>query len=256
MDDYLSKPIRPEELARPCAAVRGGRRPGLPPGYPAFAPSASAAQPVVGGGVLDRVRERWVGCGPAAARPPPGHDWRRLRGSWPSSSTRSWLTLRASWQRCARAAEAEAVADLVRPAHSLKTNAANMGADGCQRCAGASSLPPEAEPSSTPRPGWRLPRPSSRLSGWPPRVPGEHRERRRPGAHRRRRAPQPDDPAPGAREPGSELSTRPTTAGSPSRRLAAGPIDLVLLDLVMPELDGYATLAAIKADRRPSATCR
>jgi two-component system cell cycle response regulator len=31
-------------------------------------------------------------------------------------------------------------------------------------------------------------------------------------------------------------------------RLAAGPIDLVLLDLVMPELDGYATLAAIKAD--------
>ena len=31
-------------------------------------------------------------------------------------------------------------------------------------------------------------------------------------------------------------------------RLAAGPIDLVLLDLVMPELDGYATLEAIKAD--------
>ena len=31
-------------------------------------------------------------------------------------------------------------------------------------------------------------------------------------------------------------------------RLAAGPVDLVLLDLVMPELDGYATLAAIKAD--------
>jgi two-component system, cell cycle response regulator len=33
-------------------------------------------------------------------------------------------------------------------------------------------------------------------------------------------------------------------------RLAAGPIDLVLLDLVMPELDGYATLEAIKADPR------
>ena len=31
-------------------------------------------------------------------------------------------------------------------------------------------------------------------------------------------------------------------------RLAAGQLDLVLLDLVMPELDGYATLAAIKAD--------
>jgi len=30
-------------------------------------------------------------------------------------------------------------------------------------------------------------------------------------------------------------------------RLAAGPADLVLLDLVMPELDGYATLEAIKA---------
>ncbi len=33
-------------------------------------------------------------------------------------------------------------------------------------------------------------------------------------------------------------------------RLAAGPIDLVLLDLIMPELDGYATLEAIKADPR------
>ena len=31
-------------------------------------------------------------------------------------------------------------------------------------------------------------------------------------------------------------------------RLAGDPIDLVLLDLVMPELDGYATLEAIKAD--------
>ncbi len=33
-------------------------------------------------------------------------------------------------------------------------------------------------------------------------------------------------------------------------RLAAGPIDLVLLDLVMPELDGYAALETIKADPR------
>ena len=31
--------------------------------------------------------------------------------------------------------------------------------------------------------------------------------------------------------------------------LAREPIDVVLLDIVMPELDGYATLAAIKADR-------
>jgi DNA-binding response OmpR family regulator len=31
--------------------------------------------------------------------------------------------------------------------------------------------------------------------------------------------------------------------------LAAEPIDVVLLDLVMPELDGYQTLAAIKADK-------
>ena len=33
--------------------------------------------------------------------------------------------------------------------------------------------------------------------------------------------------------------------------LAAGtPVDLVLLDLVMPELDGFATLATMKADPR------
>ena len=31
-------------------------------------------------------------------------------------------------------------------------------------------------------------------------------------------------------------------------RLAEGPIDVVLLDIVMPVMDGYATLAAIKAD--------
>jgi CheY-like chemotaxis protein len=31
-------------------------------------------------------------------------------------------------------------------------------------------------------------------------------------------------------------------------RLRSGPVDVVLLDLVMPELDGYQTLAAIKAD--------
>ena len=31
-------------------------------------------------------------------------------------------------------------------------------------------------------------------------------------------------------------------------RLAEGPIDVVLLDIVMPEMDGYATLQAIKAD--------
>ena len=31
-------------------------------------------------------------------------------------------------------------------------------------------------------------------------------------------------------------------------RLADGPVDVVLLDLVMPGMDGYATLAAIKAD--------
>lgn len=31
-------------------------------------------------------------------------------------------------------------------------------------------------------------------------------------------------------------------------RLASEPVDVVLLDIVMPELDGYATLAAIKAD--------
>ncbi len=33
-------------------------------------------------------------------------------------------------------------------------------------------------------------------------------------------------------------------------KLAAEPIDLVLLDLIMPELDGYATLEAVKADPR------
>ena len=31
-------------------------------------------------------------------------------------------------------------------------------------------------------------------------------------------------------------------------RLAAEPVDVVLLDIVMPEMDGYATLAAIKSD--------
>ncbi len=31
-------------------------------------------------------------------------------------------------------------------------------------------------------------------------------------------------------------------------RLAEGPIDVVLLDIVMPVMDGYATLEAIKAD--------
>ena len=36
---------------------------------------------------------------------------------------------------------------------------------------------------------------------------------------------------------------------------AEGPagIDLVLLDVVMPELDGYETLAAMKADESPRA---
>ena len=36
--------------------------------------------------------------------------------------------------------------------------------------------------------------------------------------------------------------------------LAAGtPVDLVLLDLVMPELDGFETLATMKADPRLAA---
>ena len=36
----------------------------------------------------------------------------------------------------------------------------------------------------------------------------------------------------------------------------APPIDVILLDIVMPVMDGYETLAALKAATRPSATCR
>ena len=49
---------------------------------------------------------------------------------------------------------------------------------------------------------------------------------------------------------------RPQQALDRLRDPDAPPIDVILLDIVMPEMDGYETLAALKAATRPSATCR
>ncbi len=41
-----------------------------------------------------------------------------------------------------------------------------------------------------------------------------------------------------------------------SSRLASEPIDLVLLDIVMPEIDGYEVCRRLRADAGDAASCR
>ena len=124
MDDYLAKPIRPEELALALDAV-----PVAAAVVPAVAPSTNASQTVdaepapapmatsIGASAVDQAAlDRLLAT--------TGGDTAFLAELIDTFLTDSPVQLEA----LRVAAQAGVVADLVRPAHSLKTNAANMGA--------------------------------------------------------------------------------------------------------------------------------
>ena len=51
-------------------------------------------------------------------------------------------------------------------------------------------------------------------------------------------------------------SCRRRSGGEALERVAAEPVDLVLLDIVMPEMDGYEVCRALRADAGDAASCR
>ncbi len=128
MDDYLSKPIRPEELALALDAVPGpgaAPAPELDPATPlAPAPPMLAEEPPavdtkaatassVDTAALDRLLTTTGGDEAFLDE---------LIDTYLADAPEQIAQLRAAAQR-------GAIADLVRPAHSLKTNSANMGAE-------------------------------------------------------------------------------------------------------------------------------
>ena len=107
-----------------------------------------------------------------------------------------------------------------------------------------------AAPASARTPHVRAPRGPA----WPTRPTPSRRSiatRDRPGPRRRRHPVQPPAPAPPPRAGsatsarGGRRAARPSTCSATRRR---EPVDVILLDIVMPEMDGYETLAALKAD--------
>ncbi len=126
MDDYLSKPIRPDELAAALAAAPTGPTP-APASLPvaaeptgdasrsatsAPAPDAGDGAGVVDAAALDRLLATTGGDAAFLAD---------LVDTYLADSPGQLQAMR-------EAAEAGVAGDLVRPAHSLKTNSANMGA--------------------------------------------------------------------------------------------------------------------------------
>jgi CheY-like chemotaxis protein len=125
MDDYLSKPIRPEELALALDAVpvwAGVAGALTPAAAPTLAPAAvaeveAAIEPPAGTTAVDRASlDRLLAT--------TGGDPAFLAELIDTFLSDAPVQLEAM----SIAADTGAVADLVRPAHSLKTNAANMGA--------------------------------------------------------------------------------------------------------------------------------
>jgi signal transduction histidine kinase/DNA-binding response OmpR family regulator/HPt (histidine-containing phosphotransfer) domain-containing protein len=118
MDDYLAKPIRPDELALALAAVPAPgvqATPGLEPASPAPpAPGLSSfAGTAVNAAALDRLLET-TGGDPAFLG--------ELIDTYLADTPDQLAAMGV-------AAESGDITELVRPAHSLKTNSANVGAE-------------------------------------------------------------------------------------------------------------------------------
>ena len=198
----------------------------------------STELPIIDQAVLDELRAS-VGGDEAFVRGPRPPTWPRATGHisrpwsrrrWRAATSRRWCGRRT---RSSRAAPRSAPLRLSADLHERSRRRARRP-DGWAR-----------------RKTWRCP---SGL-GDNGRCAAAHgagrRDRLRAGrADRRRQLRQPDAAGAAPRCAGHRARARPRTARTALEALQSygGDVAVVLLDVVMPEMDGYETLAAIKSD--------